>query len=293
MTGRALSGGELVARLGPHPARVWGLDLGTDAGLGRWLVAACLLAPRGDEAAAGAALRALAERGTRRAGRPRAQRTRARRRRPRRGALPEARDHGRAARARELEPAGLPTRAPSAGSSPAVDGLDEAGAALVALTPGLGPATAAEILRPLRDRFAAAREIPLTSAARAAAVHVGLLQPGEDEEGEPGALRAALAREQPVPDLADVEAALTRLGRAACLRNAARRCPLGADCPALRAVPRATDEPRQRRRAARTPGTSAGSINPSSAPADRRAARSEATQRPADHETQARPCANR
>ena len=58
-----LSGGELVARLGPHPARLWGLDLATDAGLARWLIAACLLAPRADEAAAGAALAALARRG--------------------------------------------------------------------------------------------------------------------------------------------------------------------------------------------------------------------------------------
>lgn len=232
MTGQALSGGELVARLGPHPARIWGLDLGTDAGLARWLVAACLLAPRGDEAAAGAALRALAERGLdapeglARSGPG-----------PVANALGAARFPKPEITAARLVRASSSLRDAHAGSpsrllSTAL-GLDEAGSALVALTPGLGPATAAEILRPLRDRFSAAREVPLTSATRAAALHVGLLMPGEDEEGEPGALRAALAREQPVPELADVEAALTRLGRAACLRNAARRCPLGADCPAL------------------------------------------------------------
>ena len=234
MTGGALSGGELVARLGPHPARVWGLDLGTDAGLARWLVAACLLAPRGDEAAAGAALRALAERGIdapdglARSGPG-----------PVAAALQAASYPKPEITAARLMRASSSLRDAHAGSLyrllSTVDGLDEAGAALVALTPGLGPATAAEILRPLRDLFAAAREIPLTSAARAAAVHVGLIQPGEDEEGEPGALRTALRREQPVPELADVEAALTRLGRAACLRNAARRCPLAADCPALQA----------------------------------------------------------
>ncbi len=236
MTGRALSGGELVARLGPHPARVWGLDLDTDAGVGRWLLAACLVAPRADEAAAGAALRALTERGLdtpdalARSGPG-----------PATDALAAARFPKPEITAARLVRASSGLRDAHAGSLSrllcSVDGLDEAGAALVALAPGLGPATAAEILRPLRDRFSAAREVPLTAVARAAAVHVGLLQPGEDEEGEPGRLRAALAREDPAPDLADVEAALTRLGRAACLRNAVRRCPLGADCPALAAVP--------------------------------------------------------
>jgi len=232
MTGRALSGGELVARLGPHPARVWGLDLGTDAGLARWLVAACLLAPRGDEDAAGAARSALAERGLdapdglARSGPG-----------PVADALVAARFPKPEITAARLVRASSSLRDLHAGSLSrllsSVDGLDEAGAALVALAPGLGPATAAEFLRPLRDRFAAAREVPLTSAARAAAVHLGLLRPGEGEDGEPGALRAALAREDPAPALADVEAALTRLGRAACLRNTTGRCPLGLDCPAL------------------------------------------------------------
>jgi hypothetical protein len=227
-----LAGAELVARLGPHPARRWGLDLGVDADLARWLVAACLLAVRQDEAAAGAARAALAAEGLD------APDALAR-------ASPAAVTQ-RLAAARYPKPeitaarlvrvsANLIER--HSGSLAALlaeaDGLAEAGAALVALSPGLGPATAAEILRPLRDRFSAAREIPLTPAARAAGVHVGLLRTREDEEGEPGALRAALARENPPPDLADVEAALGRLGRAACQRGSVRRCPLGADCPAL------------------------------------------------------------
>jgi endonuclease III len=227
----AVTGAELVARLGPHPASRWGLDLGSDADLARWLLAACLLALRQDEDASAAARASLAAHGL---------------------DAPEGLTRaGAASVAKALAAAGYPkpeitaarlVRASAsllehhAGSLAALlsgaDGLPEAGAALVALAPGLGPATAAEILRPLRDRFSAAREIPLTPAARAAAVHVGLLRQGEDEEGEPGALRAALAREHPVPDLSDVEAALTRLGRAACMRNATTRCPLGSDCPA-------------------------------------------------------------
>lgn len=231
MTGVRLSGAELLARLGPHPARRWGIDLATDAGLGRWLLAALLLASCHDEAAAGAARAALAERGL---------------------DAPEAiASAGAASVAAALAAARFPKaeiaaarlarscaalQQRHAGSLSALlsgaGDLDEAGAAFVALAPGLGPATAAEILRPLRDRFPAAREVPLTAAARAAAVHVGLLREGEDEDGEPGALRAALARESPPPSLADVEAALARLGRAACRRGAVQRCPLGAACPA-------------------------------------------------------------
>jgi hypothetical protein len=90
----------------------------------------------------------------------------------------------------------------------------------------------ARFLRPLRERWPAAREVPLSPAARAAALHLGLLREGEDEEGEPGALRAALLRWPEAPALADAEAALARLGERACLRGRTARCPLGADCPA-------------------------------------------------------------
>ena len=68
-------------------------------------------------------------------------------------------------------------------------------------------------------------------AARAAALHLGWLAAGEDEAGEPGALRAWLRELPDAPPLADVEAALERLGAAACLREAVARCPLQARCP--------------------------------------------------------------
>jgi len=231
MTGRVLSGGELVARLGPHPARLWGLDLGTDAGLGRWLVAACLLATRGDEDAAGAARSALAERGLDAPdGLASASPSTVA------DALAAARYPKPEITAARLVRASTNLLARHGGSlarlAAAADGLDELGAAIVALAPGIGPATAAEFLRPLRERFSAARDLPLASAARAAAVHLRWLGGTDDEEGDPGVLRSALAREAPVPALADVEAALTRLGRRACMRNAPQRCPLGRDCPA-------------------------------------------------------------
>jgi endonuclease III len=226
-----ISGSELVARLGPHPAALWGLALETDAGLARWFVAACLLAPRGDEAATAAARTALAERGLdapdglAQAGPG-----------PVAAALRAASYPKPEITAARLVRACANLAAQHRGSLSALaagaDGLAELASALMALAPGIGSATAAEFLRPLRERFSAAREIPLSAAARAAALHVGLLREGEDEEGEPGALRAALARESPPPALADVEAALGRLGRAACRRAAIRHCPLGARCPA-------------------------------------------------------------
>jgi endonuclease III len=229
--GEGLSGSELVARLGPHPAVLWGLALETDAGLGRWFVAACLLAPRGDEDTAGAARAALAAGGLddpdglARAGpAPVTKLLRA-------AAYPKPEiTAARLVRAS----ASLVTqhRGSLSALAAAADGLEALASALMALAPGIGAATASEFLRPLRERFSAARELPLAPAARAAAVHAGLLRGAEDEAGEPGVLRAALAREQPTPALADVEAALTRLGRAACRRGATQRCPLGARCPA-------------------------------------------------------------
>ena len=245
-----LSGSELVARLGPHPAVRWGLELETDAGLARWFVAACLLAPRADEEATAAARAALAARGL-----------------DATGALAHA-DPGpvsdalRAAAwpkpeitAARLVRASANLAARHRGSlarlASAADGLEELASALMTLSPGIGAATASEFLRPLRERFSAARELPLSPAAHAAALHVGLLRDGEDEEGEPGALRAALARETPPPALADVESALTRLGRAACQRGTPARCLLGARCPARAASPRAASpreaSPRVRR----------------------------------------------
>src|SRR6185436_18680127 len=114
------------------------------------------------------------------------------------------------------------------------DGLDELGSRIAALAPGFGAATVLRFLRPLRDAWSAARETPLAEPARAAAVHLGLLGESEDLEGEPAALFAACARDVPELLAIDVEAALERLGAAACRRNQAARCPLGADCPSNR-----------------------------------------------------------
>jgi hypothetical protein len=57
------------------------------------------------------------------------------------------------------------------------------------------------------------------------------LSEGEDAEGEPGALRAALREDSAQPSLADVESALTQIGTIACSRNRTARCPLGDACP--------------------------------------------------------------
>ena len=208
-----------------------GLDLDREEDRGRWLVAACLLAGRSDEAVALCGFRSLSaadlanpariteagfapvERALSEAGSPQPERTAAKLVRAC-GALMERHDGSLDALAAGAE------------------GAEDLAARLARLAPGIGAATVAAFLRPLRDRWPAAGEVPLSPAARAAAVHVGLLAEGEDEEGEPGALRAALAREPEAPALADVEAALSRLGRQACLRGRIDRCPLGAECPA-------------------------------------------------------------
>jgi hypothetical protein len=111
------------------------------------------------------------------------------------------------------------------------DQLEDLAARLASLAPGIGAARVARFLRPLRDHWPAACEIPLQPAARAAAQHLGLLRDGEDEEGEPGALRAALRRDPASPTLADAEYALERLGARACRRNRVAQCPLGQSCP--------------------------------------------------------------
>jgi hypothetical protein len=230
---RGSAGSWIVSRLGGNPVAALGLDLDREEDRGRWLVAACLRAGRVDARAAERAFRrldaagfatpaaiaggdlaavagALAE-----AGYPQPERTAAKL--VRAGAALAQRHRG-----------SLETLAAGA------EGIDDLAARLAGLAPGIGAATVAAFLRPLRDRWPAARELPLAPAARAAAVHLGLLAEGEDEEGEPGTLRTALARDPDAPPLADVEAALERLGRRACWRGRTDRCPLGAECPARR-----------------------------------------------------------
>jgi hypothetical protein len=222
---------ELVERLGPHPAALLGIDPCDEEGAGRWFIAACLLAGRAEASAATDAYRALARDGL---SSPReiakADPTRiagwlagAGYPKPEIAAEKLAR-----ASATLLERWGGSLVALAAGA----DDLGDLGARIAGLAPGVGPATVAFFLRPVRDAWTAAREIPLSPAARAAALHVGLLREGEDEEGEPGALRAALAAQPDAPSLSDAETALERLGRRACLRGRVQSCPLGDDCPA-------------------------------------------------------------
>jgi hypothetical protein len=113
------------------------------------------------------------------------------------------------------------------------ESLDALGARLVRLAPGFGPTAAARFLRPLRERFPVADELPLAREAAAAGVHLGWLDADGDLELAPGTLRAALCREQGPPAFRDVEAALERLGRASCTRRRPTRCPLAERCPAL------------------------------------------------------------
>ena len=222
---------ELVERLGPHPAASLGIDPCDEEGAGRWFIAACLLAGRGGGSVASNAYRALARDGL---SSPReiakADPTRIARWLAETGyPKPEiaAQKLARASAAL-VEHWGGSLAALAAGA----DDLADLGERIARLAPGVGPATAALFLRPLRDTWIAARELPLSPAARAAALHVGLLREGEDEEGEPGALRAALAAQPDAPSLSDAESALERLGRRACLRQRFRSCPLGGDCPA-------------------------------------------------------------
>jgi hypothetical protein len=223
---------DLVARFGGHPVGELGIDLEASDGPGRWLVAACLYGGRIDAESALAAVRALDAAGL---------------------ADPES-----VARARPealeapLLGAGYPAPDVAArkvwrictslaerygGSLDSLaaqsEQLEDLAARLASLAPGFGAASVAGFLRPLRDRWVQAREIPLHPAARAAALHLGLLAEGEDEEGEPGALRAALRDDPAQPSLADTEFTLTKIGRVACSRNRANRCPLGDACPLL------------------------------------------------------------
>ena len=219
-----------VAVLGPHPSRAAHLDLTRPDDRARWLVLARLCSERiGEDVALAAFARLDAE--------------------P--GAAPERLAAvGPVRVAAALAAAGLPRAdavAPVLCRSAAAlcdgyrgdldvlaagcEGIEELGGRIAALAPGIGAATVLRFLRPLRDVWSAARETPLSEPARAAAVHLSLISDGEDLEGEPAALLAACARELPDFATVDVEAALERLGAAACRRNRPARCPLGGECP--------------------------------------------------------------
>jgi hypothetical protein len=220
----ALRPAEIVRRFGPHACARAGLDPCADASA--WLALALLLASGADETRARNALRALPPPDD---ADPHAEAAAvatalARERIPRAERLAATLVRARRAFA-ERWGGSLERLASDA------DDLETLGARIATLAPGVGRATVLRFLRPLRERFVAAREVPLAPAAHAAALHAGLLSDGEDEEGEPAALRHRLAHDPDAPPFADLEAALERLGAASCLRGRVSRCPLGAECP--------------------------------------------------------------
>jgi hypothetical protein len=226
-----LSAGELIARFGGHPIRELGIDLDGCDGLERWLVAACLYRGRVPEEVAARAFRGLEGAGF---GNPASI---ADRNPVEIEALLAAADYPAPdAAAHRLWRVSQTLKERHGGSLEALanecDLLEDLAARLSGLAPGFGAAGVAGFLRPLRDRWIQALELPLHPAARAAAVHLGLIAEGEDSEGEPGALRAALRGDPSSPSLTDAEFALARLGARACLRDRRARCPLGDACPA-------------------------------------------------------------
>ena len=220
---------EVVDGLGLHPVTRTGLDLEDDDSVHRWLVLACLLSGRTDPDSACRTADILAGKGLGSieciAGTDPSDLTLAltQTRTPR----PEA----VAVRLVRVARGVLASGGSLAELAAECEGTQELGSRLVRLAPGLGAATVSGFLRPLRDLWSAAAEIPLHPAARAAALHLGLIGEGDDVDGEPGALRAALDAERRAPAFTDVEWALERLGRRSCARGLTGRCPLGRRCP--------------------------------------------------------------
>lgn len=231
----AVSPRALVARCGAHPARELGFDLDDDVQIGHWLVAVAAVGRRTADAdwrrGVGALARAeLGDPAAIASAGPE----------PIEAALAACGIDDAEAIARKLARLCASLVARHGGSVDALaggcDGLEALGASLVRLAPGFGPAAVARFLRPLRDRWHAAAEIPLHRDAHAAAVCLGWIDASQDELGEPGALRAALREHADPAPLADVEAALERLGAAACRRRRPGRCPLREGCGARRAL---------------------------------------------------------
>lgn len=224
----------LIGRLGAHPLSGLGGD--EDGALFRWLLMAVLMSARAPEGLARDAVAALARRGLDSSDALASDAGGAA------SAVLEACGVGRAAQvsarlvrvARGLEAAG--------GSLGALgrEALDLEGlaGALGALGPGLGAAAVGRFLAPLRARFPAAAELPVEPAAVVAGVHLGWLPEGSDGESALPALRRCAAGALPPVDAVDLEWALGRLGRLACTRNAARRCPV-LRCPLREGAPSA------------------------------------------------------
>lgn len=236
----------LVGRLGPHPATRLGLDLdeGGEDDLGRWLVASIVLGGRVPEPVALSACARLAASGL---------------------ATPAAIAGGEpAAIERLLDEARLPKSETTAALlvrvcralvaqhggaiEPLAAGADDLEALshrLSRLAPGFGRAAVLRFLTPLRTRWSAAGDLPATPAVCAAARDLGFLSETQDEQAAPASLARWLSSRgsrgdgpaEPtgpgafVPAPRDLEAALGRLGRAACLRGRVARCLLGSACP--------------------------------------------------------------
>ena len=230
----AIHAREIVKKLGRHPATALGLALRRDAEdeIAAWLIASVLLGGRTKPTTAMASFRALAARGATRLDAI--------------GNTPpglligilEAAHHPGAESVvgllqRLTRGLGKTPTATLSAIAAASDGLEDLGAKLSALASGFGAQRITRFLQPLRDSWPAAEELPLDAAACAAACHLGWI--GEDD-ADPSALRGFLASEEekegatPIP-LADLEAALTKLGRRACRRGRFERCPLGDRCP--------------------------------------------------------------
>lgn len=221
----------LVTRLGAHPTTRLGLDLGDASAREAWWSTAIVLSGASSEARGLAAARHMLEKGLASPGAL---------------AAVEAADLAAPLEALGERRAG-PVAARLLRSSRSLaerwrgsledlardaDDLEELGTRLVRLAPGVGAATVLRFLRPLRSFWPAAAETPLVPAARAAAVHLGWIGDSDDEEGSPAALRRHWEETHGAPHFHDVEAALEALGRRACLRERAERCPLGGECPA-------------------------------------------------------------
>ena len=221
----------LVARLGAHPATALGLDLDADEDpdLGRWLIASILLGGRTPEAVALGAFRRLHKEGLARpiplvrAGFAEVHRC-----------LDEARVPKSEAVAAVLARVCTALAQAHEGSiddlAAGADGLEDLARRLSRLGSGFGRAAVLRFLTPLRDRWSAAGDLPTSSAVLAAGQDLGWIPRTQDEEGA----AASLARNASAAGsvrMRDIEAALSKLGRAACLRGHIARCPLAGQCP--------------------------------------------------------------
>jgi hypothetical protein len=208
----------LIEQLGPHAATRLGLDLCEPAGRDTWLLACLLLSARAPEARAQETLETLLQQGLLdpedMAGRS-AELARAL------ASGPWKEPEPLTARLLRVSEA-LRERGGVDALESASDGLDALGEELVGLAPGLGPATVLRFLRPLRGVWADAADTPSTPAALAAATCLGWASEGAEALALPDA---------PGRSPADLEAALERLGAAACRSGRSARCPLADQCP--------------------------------------------------------------